>query len=579
MRVQFFIALIALGLFSTPGSGQYFNKDYSFGINSDEIYGSEATLQSTIAVSETEIVSVGYIQEDNPRGFNDIVVMKLVIATGDVIWSRRIHRENVDERALSVTLGYDEERVIIVGKAQRRNDLGNWDAFVMKFNHEVPSINWVTTIGAEVLSEEFTLVEKTFPAPLSFLGDDYFLVGTYKHNRWHDHVLFAASVSDDGTVNWSNYYALDDVNPKLNDRPYGMAQNPYTRMFTVAGTSYEDERPSNIFTIQLNPQNGGIVAPYKLYDVEDRNEYGGGICNLNFNGGNDLALVYTTDNPRVRFGVNSAITVLRLNGNRDVLSAHYYWQPGQAENKGLSIHQGLIEDLSYDVFTNTTSHSGSGNPGFMNVNQTGGANLYSLLYNFPSANTKEALHMFPMGSDYIAKSLVKNNRYTGLSLKRIRMDGGTNCAVESEMSHTGCEPTTRVIPFLAFQHGSVDEIEFEVEPLPGEMVGCGGSPSSSFKNDEEAATNADAALNFDLYPNPLVEDHGALMIRHNVQEEITVELEVYNALGQQVYVGQEVLNAGGDQFSIDADQLSKGMNWVVLKSGDQILSESKVMKQ
>lgn len=575
------IILFSFALISLASIGQQFNVDYQFIVHSNLRYGDLATLKATAELKDDKFVSVGFVNEDTPRGFKDIVVTIHSMTDGSVLSSKSYGRPGYDEQAFGVTASYDGAHIILVGRAHDINNRADWNAIVMKIEIITGNVVWINEIGTRNTIEEFRLVERVFPlSPFYPFGQRYMLVGATEYNGDVDAVLFAAVVNDnDGSSEWSNIYASDINAPTIDNHAFGMVRNAIGGNFIISGTASRPESSSDIFTIGINPFSGSISDPYKTYDVNARDEQGGAICTVDLVGGPAYAIAYSTEQPGVSSTVSSAITVMKLNLARDVESAHYYWQSNTGQNSGLSIYQNKLNVKSLDVYAGT-SYENIKNRLFINMGVKGKILNSIKLSDDPEGSGMDALSMVKTTTGYIAKSLDVNPTYTGMSLIGLNPDGRTVCDANIGVEYAPCYPTSRTTPLVAFGYGDENELTFSQERFKGEAYDCDGSPVGGiFKDDENVTAGAQLASNFSMYPNPISSSEAEFRISYNVEQAQLVNLQIYNALGQMVYNGSEVLNAGGDVLSIEASKLAAGINMIVLRSGDEVVFQSKVMKE
>ncbi len=570
------ITLFAFTLFALASVGQVFNNNYFFSPNSDPDYSDRSTLKATELVSPDEIMTVGYVREPGSNTRFDIIIVKTKSSNGAVIWANRYGLEDLDEKAFGLTLSYDKKHIIVAGTAQDKENPTDWNALAMKVEISSGNVVWSTQHGKAESYQEFRMVEQAYPGPFFPSQPTYLFVGSTSIDNQLKSALYAAAIFDfNGARQWSNIYLETNLFPKVNDLSFGMVRNNINNNFIVSGTRYEDNLPSDIFTVGINPFTGVLTDKYIRYDVDQRNHYEGAICNVSVSGFTGFGLAFTSRDPGVASGINEAITVLLLNQDRKAIRANHYWQSGHPNNLGLSIYQSTLELKTFDVYTSTIRNTN--NPGFLNVDLDGPIN-YFLKYNrseFSNDKYPTALVRTKLG--YTAKALHLNTNENGFLLAGTQPDGKTECAEEEPINRKEREAKSEAREYKEFDFGDDKKREIEKKEVNGKWAQCDGTGGGTFKNDDIAGF--ESAVEFSVYPNPITSDESDLRIAYTIEESAMVDVEVYNSLGQMVFTGREMLNAGGDQLSLDASKLSSGMNMIILRSGNQVVYQSKVIKK
>lgn len=570
------ITLFAFTLMALGSIGQVFNNNYYFSPNSNPNYDDKSTLKATELVNSDEIITVGYVDESGTSGIHDMIIVKTKSSNGAVIWANRYGIEGLDEKAFGLTVSYDKKHIIVAGTGQNKDQPTDYNALAMKVNISTGNEVWTTQLGKASSYQEFRMVEQAYPGPFLPFNPTYFLVGSTSIDNQLKSALYAAAVFDaDGAQQWAKFYIENNIFPQVNDLSFGMVRNNINNNFIVTGTRYQSFNPSDIFTVGINPFTGVLTDKYVCYNVDERNHYEGSICNVKIDNFTGFGLAFTTEKPEVQNGIDRAITVLLLNQDRKVLYTNHYWQEGHKDNYGLSIYQSTLNLKHFDIYTSTIRSRN--NAGFLNVDIDGPVN-YFFKYNFNEvSNNKYPTAMVRTKLGYTAKALHLNSNENGFMLAGLQADGKTECAKEEKMERKEREAKFESKDYKEYEFGYYDKRDIKVKEVNGKWNECDGTGGATFKNGEIAAVESSST--FSMYPNPISSSQSELFINYNVEEAQTVELEVYNALGQLVFSGREALNAGGDQLTIETQKLSAGINMIILRSGDQVVYQSKVVKE
>lgn len=571
------LLLVASVLWSVGMNAQVFNTNYVFPSSSIPDYQDRTTLKATELVNDEEIITVGFALEPTSNSKNDLILTKTKAANGAVIWANRYGLSGFDEKGFGLTLSYDKKHVIVAGTAEDPDNPGDWNALAMKVEISTGNVIWATQHGEKDSYQEFRMVEQTFTGPFFPSLPTYFFVGRTSIANQVRSVIYASGIFDfNGTEQWANLYIDAELHPNVNDLAFQMVRDNENKNYMIAGTRYVSNQPSDLFTFGINPANGAISDKYIWYDVDEKNQYEGAICNQIISNFKGFGLAGTTRNPGVALGVDEAITVLWLNNDRSVLNAHYYWQEGHNSNKGLSIYQNTEELKTFDVYTSTTRNITS--PGFLNVDVNGPINYflnYDMDVNIDDFNPTA---MVRTKYGYTAKALHANPQ-NGYKLAGLAPNGRTECAYEEKMDIKEQKFKFDSREYKDDQFGDDAKRKMEIIDIHGKWIFCDGSDGGPFKRSIGESIETATAGTFSAYPNPLNSDQSEFTIAYDLEESSQVSIEVYNALGQRVFSNVETLNAGGDQISISSDLFSSGVNLVVLRSGSDIVYQQKVIKE
>jgi len=569
--------VLALALIFSGFAGfSQFNNNYYFSPNTHPNYSDLTTVKATALVNSDEIMTVGYAREAGSNFRHDIIIMKTKSSNGSVIWAKSYGLEDLDEKGYGLTVSYDKRHIIVAGTAQDKDNPTDWNALAMKINISTGNVVWSTQLGKVGEYQEFRMVERTYPGPFLPLLTTYTLVGFSSLENQVKAVIYAAAVSDfNGAQIWANLYLEANTFPKVTDLSFNMVRNPENN-FIISGTRYVDQKPSDIFTVGINPFTGALSDKYIRYDVEEKDHYEGSICTVKIDDFNGYGLAFTTRDPNVDLGVGEAITVMLLDKERTPINTNHYWQPGHSVNRGLSIYQSTVQIKTFDVYTNTVRTTN--NPGFLNVDVDGPEN-YFLKYNKQEvANNKYPTAMVQAKFGYTAKALHRNGE-NGFLLARLNPDGKTECAKEEDIKRDKREAKFETRDYSDFDYGDDKKRDIKVKEVHGKMEKCDGTGGTSFKYAVAEAAEETEATSFEVYPNPVSANETNFTLNYQVAASQAVEIEVYNTLGQRIYVSKTTLTGGANQLLIDANNLSVGINLVIISNEGGVLHQAKVMKQ
>jgi len=574
MNMKPSLLLFAFVLSSILGSAQIFNTNYVFPSSSVPDYQDRSTMKATELVNEKEIITVGFALEPNSNSKNDLILTKTAADNGQVIWMNRYGLPGFDEKGFGLTLSYDKKHVIVAGTAEDKDNPGDWNALAMKVEITTGNVVWSTQHGKTDSYEEFRMVEQTYPGPFFPSNPTYCFIGRTTLGDEVKAAIYASGIFDfDGSEQWANFYIDAELFPKVFDLTFQMVRSNDGENFIMSGTRYEDNKPSDLFTFGISPFNGAITDKYIWYDVDEKNQYEGALCTVVVDNFNGYGLAGTTRNPGG--SLNEAITVLWLKDDRSVINTHYYAENGHPNNEGLSIYQNTQEIKTFDVYTSNTRNIQS--PGFLNVDLDGPINYFITYDQDIEFNDLDPTAMVRTRYGYTAKAL--HNNGNGYKLAGLDEFGRTECAELSEMDLKEREAKFDAREYKAEQFGEDKKRDMEIKEVHGKWILCDGSDGDSFKYEASEDAEVSSASTFSAYPNPVNEMDREFIISYNMEQSSEAILEVYNALGQRVFTNLEMLNAGGDQISISTELFSPGINFVVLRAGNEVVYQQKVVKE
>ena len=568
------VSLVVLCLFGTA-FGQVFNNNYYFSPNSLPNYTDVTTVKATQLVNEDEIITVGFAREPLNSSKNDIVLVKTKSNSGTVIWANRYGLEGLDEKAYGLTVSYDKKHVIVVGTAQNPEALTDWNGLAMKIEISTGNVIWSVQYGKTGTYEELRMVDRSYNTLISF-NPTYLAVGSSSDQNVKA-ILYGVSIFDfNGNQQWANRYLELSTFNLVNDYAYTMVRNPDNRFF-IAGTRYEVNKPSRIFTIGLNQFTGALSDKYVWYGVDEDRHSGGAICNIRTNE-DGMGLAFSTFRPGVENGVDNAITVMRLDKNRKPKWINYYWQQSHKNNHGLAIYQSVEETELLNVYTNT--FKSVNNPGFLALKDNDGDVKYFIKYNFNEQNNnKFATAMVQTKFGYTAKALHRDGE-NGFLLAGLKPSGKTECAEEEKMEVKRREAKFDSRDYNPYSFGAPERREIKKESVHGKAEKCDGTGGYSFRLAQESLIETnEVVLESRVYPNPVASDQSTLTLEYTAPADQQVEIRFHNALGQQIYVKNVTLNEGNHVINLDATVLSTGINLVTIYADGEVLYQNKVVRK
>ncbi len=164
-----------------------------------------------------------------------------------------------------------------------------------------------------------------------------------------------------------------------------------------------------------------------------------------------------------------------------------------------------------------------------------------------------------LGYDHTARSL-SNNSYTG--------DAGSLPATTVPLGihpWTFANVSTNVVNNLSKAHAVV----MVINTATNEILNAAETP---LVQGNVSTREYDAnAFNLNVYPNPTNE---VSTVSFNLPEATSVTMEVFNAMGSQVFSsGAETMNAGTQTLSFDGTKLPSGIYFVNLTIGEQVITK------
>lgn len=561
--------------------GQIYSNNYYFSSSTLPNYRDVTTVKATEQVSSTENITVGYARESTSSFSNDIVVVKTNVSDGTVVWAKRYGVSGKDERGFGLDVTYNGQDIIVVGSAQNGSGTTfDRNAFAMRLQILTGNVVWSNEYGTIGTGEEWRMIEKTYGLSSSVepAAPTYFLAGSSSTNNQKS-IIYTGAIFENGTAQYLRRYQEVFSSNAVHDFAYTMVRNK-SRNFILAGTRYESTQPSRIFTIGISPLNGNVTDRYLFYGVGTDSHYGGGIDQLTFtrSAQEAFALTFTTSNPQVETGVSTAITVMLLNQDREPKWINYYWQKEHRLNYGYSIYQNAQDEKRLSVYTNNIKTRY--NPGFLSLNLDDGAVNYYVKYNLQDVNdNKFATAMVETPNGYLAKALHRDGD-NGFTLAALNAFGRTRCAGTELIEKKERKPSVAKRTYLPSSYGTTVLRKVDKISVHGKAERCDGTGGYSFRL---AATNTDATEvveseeTFHVYPNPVARDGGNLNLSYTLVSDRSVEISVFNALGQQTASRQVALSVGSQVLELENSLLSPGLNLVTVRSEGEVLFQARVV--
>lgn len=596
-QIQLPLLLICL-LFSGYGFSQVYNRNYSL----TPVYKDKATVKSSVETTNGSIITVGSIAElsisTNPTtAKNDAIVTK-TDSLGNHVWSVRYGVYNIDEQAHAVELTYDKNHVIVVGQAQIPTisssipTVYRTNVLAFKINIATGNIVWSKTYGVTTGDEVGLMIKK-----LSFSNSStvrfpglYTIVGTSRPRTGLDQSIkmYAVSIFDNGNVYWTKRYGGGLGTSLIHTHPFTMTYTK-TNNLMIAGTRYEINRPSEVYTVGINPLNGSITDKFVRYRV-DKFGYvmGGAICRLKESYLGGYALAFTTSGGASSSSSYSGrkITVMKLNSTRKPLWTKYYWQPGNSINDGIAIyeHVGATDPIynNIDVFVGVSTSSVS-KPGYMNLKPNDGSVNYFLRYNkFDQYASKHiANDAIKLKSGYALKSLFKGSlvQNKGFTIAKMATSGKTHCYTKEAMKELKVKTDVSTEAYYPVTHG----IAFsKTLSKSGILVSVNSCYQFIPANKKETTNVEDVSLKntnkVKAFPNP-IEDNSALQVQYSSVTDGVLELKVYNALGAEVLLKKVEVTTGMNQIVLNTEQLTSGLNVLIISHDGEVISTQRIIKK
>lgn len=568
------LSVLSLGLFGLVGSttAQVFNNNYYFSPSSLPNYSDVTTVKASELVNEDEIMTVGYALESALSTRHDIVIVKTKASNGAVIWAQRYGVTDLEERAYGLTVSYDGKHVMVVGAAQSVDSRTDVHGLIMKVEISTGNVVWSANYGEGGYDQELRMIERTYNGPFIPLLATYTVVGSTTLS-YSKSTLYALSILDNGAQQWGNIYQeTTSISPVIYDFPFTMVQNK-SNDFIVTGTRYEGNQPTRIFTVGIDPLTGNLSDKYISYSIENRSHYEGAICNIDLDGRIYYGLAFTTYKPEVENSVVEAISVIILDENREPRRTYLYWQEGHPNNKGLAIYQSTENLRSLDIYTST--YRNTLNAGFLNIDIGGPVN-YFLKYNIRQGDNKYATDMVQSKYGYIAKALHRDGE-NGFVLAGLVPTGKTECFEEERMLETNRDTRYEYHVYSERQFGRRAERDVRNEDVRYKEETCDGQPIGALEK-TDLQTSSALINTFGIYPNPLGAEQTHFKLQYSLQEAKTVEITIYNALGELIHRQATVLAGGSNELVLDASALASGVNMLIIRNGETIVYQNKIIK-
>lgn len=574
MKRTVFAVSLALVCFIGSLQSQIYNNNYFFSSNTLPNYSDLSTVKATKQVNSDETITVGYAREPLNNLRNDIVIVKTKAESGGVIWALRYGQKNLDERAFGLEVSYSGKDIIVVGTAQDKDNPTDWNAFAMRVEISTGNVLWSTQYGVPGTREEWRMVEKTFGV-ITPLAPTYFMVGSTSSNTQKS-ILYAGAIFENGNFQYLNRY--DEVFPSTPVTDFGltMVKNSFNK-FIVAGTRFESGQPNRIFTMGIDPTSGSVSDKYLFYGVDGDRHFGAAIDELKFNNTQAYGLAFTTSNPGVETGVSQAITVMLLNDDREPKWVNYYWQKEHRINQGLAIYQSRENEKLLDVYTNTFKDTY--NPGFLNVEISDGSLNYFLKYNKQqNQNNRFATAMVQTRKGYVAKALHREGE-NGFLLAGLANNGKSLCFEEEKIEVKEQKPGVAKRTYTEYAYGTVKIRKVDKDQVFGKAEQCDGTGGYSFRLAASEGTElVPAGESFHFYPNPIGPNDESLKLSANLWNARTVQVAIFNALGQQTALRQINLASGTQVVELETALLSSGLNLVTVSADGEVLYQARVIR-
>ena len=589
-------------------SAQIFNKNYLY----KPTYQDLATVKATEQVNDREIITVGFIPENEISSSEEVYTQNdaIIVKTdqdGNVIWSLRYGLPNLDERAHGLDVTYDGKHVIVVGMAEtpvitpEPPSTRTRNVLAFKINIATGNVVWSNTYGTTDGTENGFMIEKVFSFPFNDVLENrvpalYTIVGTATNSEAKDPFqrIYAVSIIDNGFQWWGKRYVAGGSGlPILYNTPFTFVRTP-ERNWMVAGTRWEINRPSNIFTMGINPFDGSITDKFVHYNVNNGYSNGGAITAVNDNLTTGYALAFSTyggfssPEPDPLLWQNK-ITVLRLNKDRKPIWTNFYWQPENNANTGLSIYQARIPAFTalFDIYVGTTTNQTS-KPGFARLNNNGSVNYFYKYNKFGLVRSNHnATAMVQSSTGYVQKSLYNRNNQDpdrGFSMAQTDFNGKTWCVDDEKLERREVKTEVESEAYEPVNYGVSQVRPLRVSRVEPIVTNCFFKVAEPAKTAEQMDADSESQA-FDLlsdvsvFPNPLEQNQDNFTLRYQSPGQQAVELKVFNTVGQLVLSERVNLNEGPNELNVDATGLSTGLNLVTISIAGQVLHTIKVIKK
>lgn len=598
MKKHFTSGLAFLVMCVGQVTAQYFNHDYSL----KPEYKDQIVVTGTIDTPTGDIITVGSVPESSlvidPNLVKHDVVVTKTDKKGNHIWTITYGEKNYDEQAHGVELTYDEGHVIVVGQSEiptlstTTNPSQRKNVLAFKINTTTAALVWANTYGSTKSDDVGYMIKKlsfNLTSTSKFPGL-YTIVGTSRPVSGLDTStkLYAVSIFDAGGMYWDRRYAGGIALGLIHNTPFTMTEMKNNNLM-IAGTRFENNRPLNAFTMGISPFDGSITDKYIHYNIDlYGNVSGGAICRLTDSATGGYALAFSTQggaSASQSTPVNK-ITVMKLADSRKVLWTKYYWEPTTKANKGLSIFEykgtkSPVDDY-FSVFVGQET-SATNYPGYLSVKSSNGAVNYFLKYNsksYAQSHDGNAAVRAYNGYGYILKSkfqslLVKNR---GFSLARLNEEGKTYCVDKESIKELAVKAVEDSEAYYPNKHGVDKAKKLLLNKVSVSVSKCVTSTISAGKTSTGTSEVGMEDENVTVFPVPLTEGTN-LSLNYTSEENKTVQVVIYNAIGAEVINKTIQLVEGTNTVEFEGERLSSGLNVVTISQNGNIEKTIKVLKK
>ncbi len=556
---------------SSTSMGQTFNKEYTI----SNFYRDNVVAKSTIEIYKNplpkKIITVGSIKGTNTV-LEDIVITHTDVS-GNITWTKRYGKNNLHENASGVTQSQDGRHVIVTGLIMDPQT-PNWrsNLLIMKIRILDGAVIWSRKYGTPTSSEVGILVGKV----PNIEGDkgEYIIMGTSEFAATDSKKrLFGLRIDENGGIIWSKRYQHTSTSTKLLI-PTDM--QVFQNSFKVTGRLKEQSQPRKIFVVDFRTDSGDQYT-YGSSDFFTFSRSGvdlndPSLTSVSGNQGG-TAIAYTSNEGGsgsfcFNGGPTNKVNVSLLDINNNLVWTKYFWQDANDGQRPIGIHSNLSTPKGHRLNVGVnTFRNGKSAPAFLSLDPISGGILGFRNYRVAGTSFE---NVDRLGNDMVpirfnAGYLIKSRTSTGYNIIKADNLGYVSCSEEDVISTCGTYLFKGIKKVTPINYGTSDAIEVINNTIQSDEEDC--QYYINWDGTFDAKSNQDQAVSesaqFVIHPNP-ADDYAVVDASDLNWESITVT--VLDMLGQEVYSISNEKEATTKQYSIPTSTFESGAYMVVVKN-------------
>jgi hypothetical protein len=403
--------------------------------------------------------------------------------------------------------------------------------------------------------------------------------------------LAAFRLDQNGTLIWHKIYTDNNrgsYNPMSAFRDYASSITTFVngsgqRNFAIAGTRqvYDPFLEDNLFTLIID-DNGNLVSDYRKIVTAD---FEPSMPDILWDG-DSLVMTYMEENRSFLSSppyVATGIGLIKFDDAYSLLRGRFYYD--ECENYGLSITKSsdgnyLVSGLVTDCF-GTSPYSM--NPYLLKIKRNNLVPDFYKRYNVYKTASVFSWHRTDDNDmNYLLPTLNPEMWPTGMigGTRLIRTDAsGNTCGAQDFSINTlAFTPSNTIFYYSPWDINDYSLNSTIVNPVSLVQTECksGGTPGENYYRQA-----AEATPSFNAKVVPTLLDHASAQTVDCIitsDHNTTIELCVYNTLGQQIYATKQAVNTGSNSIRFNANACAMGLNMIILTEQGKVIHTAKVVR-